>query len=200
MIDRDRFDHIKVRHGAYASWAVWAEAGETPKSNVGDLSVLDPDRNPSLFGILRSDTVMVALNFSRPLSEPPPFHNFHSPSARAQDFKIRHAFARTPYYGAYMTDFIKNLPTLRSSELREHLNEPLLRESADALLGELADLGSNQPTIIAFGSDAHDLMRKHLPSSAYTRLVRVPHYSNYVGQEKYRNSVARALDPRHGSE
>jgi hypothetical protein len=123
MIDRIRFDLIKSRHGHYGSWAIWAEAGGAPKTHVGDLSVLDPDLHPSLLERLQSDCVMVALNFSQPLSSAPPFHNFHSASERAQDYKIRHAFANTPYSGAYMTDFVKNFPMLKASDVRRHLTD-----------------------------------------------------------------------------
>lgn len=45
-MDRETFEVIKRKHGGYASWAIWADATGTPKSNIGDLSVLDPDENP----------------------------------------------------------------------------------------------------------------------------------------------------------
>jgi hypothetical protein len=48
MIDRTRFDAIRQQHGPYASWAVWAEASKTPKSDIGDLSILDVEANGSL--------------------------------------------------------------------------------------------------------------------------------------------------------
>lgn len=47
MIDRETFDRIKERHGLYASWAVWAKPRATPKSNIGELRVLDPRIRPS---------------------------------------------------------------------------------------------------------------------------------------------------------
>lgn len=47
MVTREQFDIIKTKHGQYASWAVWASAGASPTSNVGDISVLDPETNPS---------------------------------------------------------------------------------------------------------------------------------------------------------
>jgi hypothetical protein len=94
-------DVIKRKHGAYASWAVWAQPTGRPKTNTGDLSVLDPELNPALLRMLRPDVVMVALNLSR--FSPVPFGNFHDASPGSQDFKIRYAFADTPYYGAYMT-------------------------------------------------------------------------------------------------
>ena len=87
MVDRETFDRIKEKHGLYASWAVWAEQDGRPKSNMGDLTVLDPDRNPALLGMLRSNVVMVGLNLSR--DQPPPFGNFHDAKADGQDYRIR---------------------------------------------------------------------------------------------------------------
>ena len=37
MITRKRFDFLKEKYGKHASWAVWADAGERPKSNIGDM-------------------------------------------------------------------------------------------------------------------------------------------------------------------
>jgi hypothetical protein len=115
MVERKTFELIKQKHGGYASWAVWADPAGSPKSNIGDLGVLEPDRNPTLFQTLRNDVIMVGLNLSRPVSVP--FANFHDPSSQGQDFKIRFAFARTPYYGAYMTDIIKGVVIPKSGML-----------------------------------------------------------------------------------
>jgi len=194
MIDRTRFDLTRQKHGDYASWAVWADAGAKPKSNVGDLSVLDPDANPDLLGLLREDIVMVGLNFSRAIITRP-FCNFHDPSPEAQDFKIRYAFKGTEYYGAYMTDIIKNFTVLKSGDLRKQLTPSLIRESTDIFLREMSDLGATRPTVIAFGADAHGLIAEWIPREAYSRLVKVTHYSHYVGKERYRDDVIRTLAP-----
>ena len=159
MIDRQRFEHIKERHGNYASWAVWADAAAKPKSNVGDLSVLDPDINRDLLGLIREDVVMVGLNFSRSILTQP-LCNFHDPSGRAHDFKIRYAFKDTQYYGAYMTDIIKNFPMLKSGDLLRELTPALKRENTDTFLRELSDLGGTKPTIIAFGAAAVSVVRE----------------------------------------
>ena len=37
MITNERFDFIKKKYGKHASWAIWAEVGELPKSNIGDI-------------------------------------------------------------------------------------------------------------------------------------------------------------------
>ena len=45
MITREKFDSIKEKYGRVASWAIWAHEDEEPKSNMGDLTVLDPEIN-----------------------------------------------------------------------------------------------------------------------------------------------------------
>ena len=61
MIDIQQFENIKRKHGGYASWAVWADASEKPKSNMGDVSQFQDD---SVLSLLRNDVVMVGLNIS----------------------------------------------------------------------------------------------------------------------------------------
>ena len=172
MVDRDTFELIKRKHSAYASWAIWAEPTGTPKSNVGVLSVLDPDLNPTLLQTLPPDVVMLGLNISRftPVS---PFGNFHDGTGRSQDYKIRYAFAGTPYYGAYMTDLIKGAVELKSGTLMRQIrsNQSLVTENVSRLLEEFDDLGCASQTVIAFGRDAYKLALEQVPSSRYTRLV-----------------------------
>ena len=166
----------------------------TPKSNVGVLGVLDPDLNPTLSRTLRSDVVMLGLNLSRFTPESP-FGNFHDGTSKSQDYKIRYAFAGTPYYGAYMTDVIKETVELKSGSLMRQIgaNQSLVGENVRRLLDELDDLGSASPTVIAFGRDAYGLALEHVPSSPYSRLVGVRHYSDFIGQEKYREQVLARL-------
>ncbi len=40
MMDVQQFEVIKQKHGSYASWAVWADPSERPKSNMGETSVI----------------------------------------------------------------------------------------------------------------------------------------------------------------
>jgi hypothetical protein len=79
MIVIQQFEKIKQKHGSYASWAVWAEASEKPKSNMGDVSHF---KNDSVLSLLQNNVVMVGLNISRPVSEP--FMNFHDPNPGAK--------------------------------------------------------------------------------------------------------------------
>jgi hypothetical protein len=196
MVDRETFDRIKEKHGPYASWAVWSPWSPPdgrPKAHQGDLTVLDPDRNPALLGMLRSDVVMLGLNLSR--DWPPPFGNFHDARAEWQDYKIRFAFTGTTFYGAYMTDIIKGVVCKKAGDLRRYLaaNPHVVAESVERLLEEFDDLKSESPTVIAFGGSAHRLAARHLPANRYSRLVRVMHYSYYISQADYRKRVLREL-------
>ncbi|MGA7058207.1 MAG: hypothetical protein WBY78_12280 [Terriglobales bacterium] len=122
MIEIQQFENIKQKHGSYASWAVWADAAEKPKSNMGDMNVFDLASNPALLHVLKTNVIMVGLNIaSVPRLRPEPFGNFHDPSPSANDFKIRYAFRDTEYYGAYMTDIIKRVGMLDSKDLLAHL-------------------------------------------------------------------------------
>jgi hypothetical protein len=193
MISRTLFEQIKARRGGYASWAVWAGASDKPKSNIGDLSIFDADANRSLLQTLKGDVVMVGLNISRPICEA--FRNFHDPSPKANDFKIRYAFTNTAYYGAYMTDIIKDYPMVDSSAVLESVqtSPARLRENVITFLAELADLNSGRPTILAFGAAAHRLLANNIPGGAYSRLVKLTHYSHRIGREQYRRTVLREV-------
>ena len=43
MVSREKFEFIKNKYGHWTSWAIWPEASDTPKSNVGDLSIFIGD-------------------------------------------------------------------------------------------------------------------------------------------------------------
>jgi hypothetical protein len=193
MIDMKRFEFIREKHGSYASWAIWADAAEKPKSNMGDMSIFDLDLNPGLLQLLKSDVIMVGLNiasFERLLSEP--FRNFHDPNPRANDFKIRYAFRDTEYYGAYMTDIIKRVGMLKSNDLLTHLraNPDLIGQNIGIFREELRDLDCTAPAILAFGAGVYQIIRDNLRRDEYSRLIKLTHYSHYISKEKYRETVS----------
>lgn len=191
MIDIDTYNRVREKHGDYASWAVWAEAADKPKSNMSDMSIFDPVTNPRLLETLRSNVIMVGLNFSRLERNKAPWGNFHDPHRAANDFKIRYAFQGTDYYGAYMTDIIKNLVMLDSKEAVSHLEQhpDLLQENISSFRAELRDLGCHRPLILAFGRDTFQLIRKNLDPIEYLQLVKLTHYSHQIGKEKCREDV-----------
>ena len=107
MITREKFDFIKEKYGYYSSWAIWSDENEKPKSNIGDLSILNPDLNSDLLSQLNTEVILLGLNISRGDIKTP-LANFHDERPEATDYKIRYAFRDSPYWGGYMTDIIKD--------------------------------------------------------------------------------------------
>ena len=191
MISIEIFETIKQKYGDVASWAVWEDVGVKPKSNMGHLNIFDFQKNPALLEVLKNNVVMVGLNFSRPVLPTEPFKNFHDLNPRANDFKIRYAFRETEFYGAYMTDVIKNLEMKDSHNVKTHLkrNANLIQENISMLREELSDLHANKPILLAFGVDAYNLLNKNLRKDEYSRLIRLTHYSHQISKENYKKEV-----------
>ena len=122
----EKFEFIKEKYGHCASWAIWKEVGEKAKSNMGDLNVLDPQQNPDVLSELKPDVVFVGLNVSRDIGDFEPFSNFHPTYSTAHDYKTRFALKGTEFWGAYMTDIIKDYPELHGLNVKN-----LLREKPD---------------------------------------------------------------------
>ena len=196
-IKPDRFDAIKARWGDYSSWAVWAPRGasEPAKSHIDDLSVLDPDVNPGLLDILRPDVVLLGLNASSRGAEmePEPFRNFHDGSRHGRDFRIRDALAGTPYWGAFMTDVIEGHPETDSAKVVRYVraNPDAIRAQVERLEAKLADLGTTDPLLVAFGREAHRLADQFL--GAAHRIVYATHYSHQVSPGPYRDGLLAAI-------
>lgn len=192
MITPEAFNTIKTNFGHYASWAVWADQGDTPKSNIDDLSVLELEKNPALLKILRSDLIFLGLNISRPIERP--LGNFHDPRAMATDFKIRYALRDTSYWGGYMTDIIKDFEEKASGKMMKYLGtDPTFeKENIEILRSEICELGCSAPLIVAFGRDAEVIARRNLGKEF--KICRIPHYANYTSKEKYREQVLDILD------
>lgn len=197
VITLEQFEFIKQKHGGYASWAVWADADKNPKSNMGDIGVFDLNSNPGLLDVLNTSVIMVGLNISSDSRLlPEPFRNFHDPSPRANDFKIRYAFRDTEFYGAYMTDIIKRVGMINSKDLLTHLrgHPALVAQNIEIFREELRDLNSTAPTILAFGAGAYGIVHDNLESGEFSRLIKLTHYSHYISKEKYREKVLGQIE------
>ncbi len=184
---RKKYDFIKEKYGNVGSWAIWAEEGNKPKSNTGDLTILDPDINKNLLSQLKPNVVLVGLNISRSIKVP--LANFHDKRPGSNDFKIRFAFRGTPYWGGYMTDIIKDFEQKISGKVISYLknNTQFEEENVENFLQELADIGANNPTLIAFGNDSYNILKRNLNHKF--KILKVPHYAIYIGKEKYREQV-----------
>jgi hypothetical protein len=192
MIDQTKFEFIKNKYGHYASWAIWAEGGEKPKDNVGDLSIFDIKNNARILQQLNPNIILVGLNISRGRIEVP-FSNFHDARSEAMDFKIRYALSGSPFWGAYMTDIIKDFDQKVSGKVMSYLrtDKPFEKENATLFREEINDLGIHNPTIIAFGRDAHTILTRNFTNEY--KIFTIPHYSNYSSKEKYREQVSCVL-------
>lgn len=195
MISREIYERMSRKYGDVGSWAVWEEAGVKPKSNMGHLNIFDFDKNPSLLSTLNNNVVMIGLNFSRPLIPTEPFKNFHDLSPHANDFKIRFAFRDTEFYGAYMTDVIKNLEMVDSGDVKKHLKtNPHLNDQNIAFFSEeLKDLEVSKPVLLAFGLDTFNLLSSYLSKDEYSRLIMLTHYSHRISKERYKEEVLSQL-------
>ena len=192
MISEEKFYFIKEKYQFYSSWAVWAEQGDKPKSNVGDLSVLDPKQNKNLLKTLNPNIILVALNISRgDIAEP--FANFHDKSSRATDFKIRYAIKDTPIWGAYMTDIIKDFEELISGNVLSYLkkNREFEIENINFFRKELIEIGAKNPILIAFGNIVYEILNRYLENEF--KIFKITHYAHQMSKEKYREEVQNIL-------
>ena len=192
MITNDHYTEIQDKYGEFASWAVWANEDIKPKSNIGDMSIFDLDKNPNLLETLNPNIIMVGLNFSRTI-EKVAFVNFHDKRPQAQDYKIRYAFRDTEFYGAYMTDIIKDFEEKISVNVLQYLkvNKEFELNNVKLFEQEIADLKSINPLIIAFGNITYDILNKHFGHKY--RIKKVMHYSHQISKENYKATVWKTL-------
>lgn len=196
MVNKQLYKRIGQKYGEVASWAVWAKADSKPKSNIADMEIFNLKKNPSILHVLRTDVVMVGLNFSRGLATDTPFLNFHDASPYGHDYKIRFAFEGTKFYGAYMTDIIKDFTELDSRAVLKQFKEnpDQLSSHIDAFQEELSFIGSFKPLILAFGRDAYEIIRKNMNQSLWSDLICLTHYSHRISKEKYRMDTHDQID------
>jgi hypothetical protein len=192
MITKEHFKEITDKYGEFASWAVWANEDAKPKSNIGDMNIFDLEKNPKLLEVLNPNVVMVGLNFSRTI-ERKAFVNFHDKRPQGQDYKIRYAFRDTEFYGAYMTDIIKDFEEKISGNVLLYLkgNKEFELNNVKLFEQEIKDLKCSDPLIIAFGNITYDLLNKHFIEKY--RIKKVMHYSQQISKENYKATVWKTL-------
>jgi len=194
-MDIEKFNLIKQKYGHVASWAIWKEQGNhPPRFNMGDLSVLDPQQNTDLLSQLRPDVVFVGLNPSRFDVYAEPFSNFHSNYRYAQDYKIRNATINTKLWGGYMTDIIKDHVELQGQTVRRYLNEnpDVEDKNIEIFRNELKDLGTETPTIIAFGGEVYRILTRNLNNEF--NIFQVTHYAHFINQQIYREEFESLIE------
>ncbi len=183
----EKINEISQKYGHMGSWAVWKDKDIKEKSNVGDLSIFT-EISPSVLNI---NTVFVGLNISQKITKP--FGNFHSESSFAHDYKIRYALKDTPFWGAYMTDIIKDFEEKVSGNVIKYLNNnySFLVENIKSFEDELSFIGTTNPIIIAFGNDCYKILNKHLQTY---NVYRISHYSSCVTKEELRTQIHEIIE------
>ena len=189
---------LESQYSSLASWAVWSLPENQITSEINNMRDFDPENTEKLLRVLNPHFNFVGLNVSRTDSDRKdgyqgPWANFHSDSPKQKDYKLRHALTDTKAWGCYLTDIIKNYPEVNSNNVCKILKEnPSMEEECIKMFREeLSLLGDTDPTIIALGNVTFEILIRNLGGEY--RITKVPHYSNYVNIEVYRNQVNTVL-------
>ena len=186
-ISLDEYEKIKLKYGSMSSWAIWSEQGEKIKSNMGDISFFE---NPTIKTLktLNPNIILVGLNISKHI--PKNFSNFHPDYSSAQDYKTIYELKNTMFWGAYMTDIIKDFEEKVSGNMMKYLskNKTFEKENILKFEEELVDIGSKSPIIIAFGNDSYKILKRNFK---HYKIYKVSHYSAFINVDKYREEFIK---------
>ena len=186
-ISLEQYEKIKLKYGGMSSWALWSEQGEKIKSNMGDISFFE---NPTIMTLnaLNPNIILVGLNISKHI--PKNFSNFHPDYSSAQDYKTRYALKNTIFWGAYMTDIIKDFQEKVSGNMMKYLskNKTFEKENILKFEEELGFIGSKSPIIIAFGNDTYKILKRNIKKY---KIYKVSHYSSFINKDKYRDEFIK---------
>ena len=192
MIDIGRYNKLKDKYGACSSWTIWKEVGLTPKSNTGDMSIFN---DANICDKLNDKYVFIGLNGSSThgKQEVVPWKNFHSDYKGQNDFKLRFALKDTPFWGSYITDIIKRHLDVDSKNVMSYLkkNPDVVDRNIRIFEKEIDILSKEKPVLIAMGNNAFDIVNNYLGEEY--KVLKIIHYSHFIGKEKYRKSVKEAL-------
>ena len=131
--------------------------------NPKDLSIIERSISD-----LHTNVVIVGLNISQALADD--WLNYHT---EGHDRKLRYAFNRSPYRGAYMTDIIKRVE-VKSRNIQNEIKFGTL--NLDSHLNnfreEMRIVGANKKSLfILLGNLAYDLFNKELKSDFPNRVL-----------------------------
>ena len=195
MFNKDNYKVLKEKYGHLTSWAIWEMPNlsiERMSARVDDMSSFE-DENAFL-SLIHNKYVFFALNGSIVHLNGQSFNNwknFHSSYKFQKDYKLRAALYQTPYWGSYISDVIKNHPTVGRNELLRDLKKDpsLLEENKKFIIEELHLIGGN-PMFIAIGGDSYQLLKSMFPEST---IKQIPHYAIYCSCEDYVEMVHKAI-------
>lgn len=200
MISREQYNKL-IQYSDASSWAVWGEAEEgSIKSGTANVDMLDISNysdEKELLSVLNCDYVLVGLNaavHSDTDKRKEAWSAFHSDdNIRQKDYKLRYALKGTCLWGSYITDALKGYPETDSSQvikdLKDNKMKVLFDKSIEDFNKELEILGN--PVIIALGNASYKIVKKYF-NEKY-RIIKITHFSYFIGQEKYKERVHEEL-------
>lgn len=191
MISITRYLNIAEKYGHFASWAIWKEQGDKPKSNIGELTIFDNAVNPAILELVNPNYIIVGLNISRPIAYK--FGNFHDKRTQSQDYKLRYTLKGTILSGAYMTDIIKDFENVISGEVMIYLkrNVDFEKKNIEIFIHEIKDIGTNMPILIALGNHVHSILVRNF--EGIYPILKFPHYSMQISKENYKSIIDNVI-------
>ena len=188
IITSQKFVELRDKYGLHASWAIWAEETDRPKSNMGDLTIFE---DAATLELLNPNNILVAYNFSVEGKVLRPWENFHGENGEA--YKLRYALRDTSLWGAYITDIIKDLVDPDAESVTEYLREnpEVVRSNIERFEEEVKDLGVDSPDLYALGNDVFEILEAHL--SSRFRIRKITHYAWQRSKEQYRQKILEQL-------
>ena len=95
-----------------------------------------------------------------------------------------------------MTDIIKDFPTKSSRDVLKHLrnNPEVIEQQIKNFREELQFIGSENPTILAFGRDTYNILKNNMKKSEYNQLIALTHYSHRISKENYRSDTLKKIE------
>lgn len=144
MVSRQTVTEFRDRY-PWGSWAVWDDEfpeGDCVEKKPDEVADFIVDRSEDL----RTDVVMLGLNRAEDL--PAPFVNFHSPSGKHYDNRLKEFIqdgGLTRLQGAYMTDLADEVDPDSS-------NVTVTEEDAQLFEEQLSQLSQEEIHVICFGN------------------------------------------------
>ena len=92
-----------------------------------------------------------------------------------------------------MTDIIKDFENKSAGKVISYLrhNKQFEKENTKIFLQELSDIGAINPTLIAFGTDSYNILKRNF--HVKFKIFKIPHYSMFISKENYKKQVTDIL-------
>ena len=124
--------------------------------------------------------------------------DFHSGNSRSHSYKLRYALKGTTFWGAYMTDLLKDVEKTDSKQVvsRFKKDKAALEKQIKDFESKISNLGW-KPILVALGNATYDFLKSL--KDKYPAIEKLPHYSySRISKERYRDKVMEMLKAYRG--